>query len=287
MNLSKAFTFIEILIAIGIIVLIIGLTIPAFHYFQSESALNNNAREIISALRLVQAKTVASEAEDSWGVYFNADSYILFKGTSFLARDPAYDKNYQLSKRAEIHEISLAGSDSEIVFERISGATFNYGSVSLRLKAEQDKTRQVYISPTGQIQLSEAIVPDDSARIKDARHIHIDYSRQINTGSEKLILIFDNNGSQVREEIEIAGNLQDGQVFWQGEVSLQKMTIHTHRLNNPDTQICVHRSNQDNDKALMIDISGDSAVSPDLVGYDAQGTTTRGNSVFASDISTQ
>lgn len=292
MNFSKAFTLIETLITISIIVLITVLTIPAFHYFQTESTLNNNAQEIISALRLAQSNTVASEAGDNWGVYFDAASYVLFKGANFAAREPVYDKTYELSKMAEIYEINLAGGGSEIIFERISGATLNYGNVSLRLKAEQDKTRQVYINDVGQFQLSEIIIPSDSARIKDARHVHFDYSRQINASNEQLVLIFDNGGSPVQQEIDIASSLQDGQIFWQGEVlvggSAQKIEIHTHRLNSPDTQFCIHRSNQDNNKALMIDISGDNAISPDLVSYNAQGTTvTKGNSVFVSNVSTK
>ncbi|KKQ96032.1 MAG: hypothetical protein UT42_C0030G0002 [Candidatus Falkowbacteria bacterium GW2011_GWA2_39_24] len=291
-NFSKAFTFIETLIVISIIVLIIALTIPAFRYFQTESTLNNNAQEIISALRLAQSKTIASEARDNWGVYFNAGSYVLFKGTSFSAREPVYDKTYELSKKAEIYEIDLIGGGSEIVFERISGAALDYGSIYLRLKTEQDKNRQIYISDAGQFQLSEITIPSDSARIKDVRHIHLDYSRQIDVNSEKIILIFDSDGSPVQQEIDIADNLQASQIFWQGEVSvngsIQKVKIHTHRLNSWDTQFCIHRSGQDNNETLVIDISGDGAVSPDLVSYDAQGTTaTTGNSIFISDVSAQ
>jgi len=292
MNFSKAFTFIETLIVIGIIVLITGLTIPTFRYFQSDSVLNNNAQEIVSALRLAQSKTIASEFEDNWGIYFNPDSYVLFKGVSFIDREPAYDKTYKLSKRAEIYEINLSLGGSEIVFERISGVVLNYGNISLRLKAEQDKTKQVYISNAGQVQLSEITVPNDSARIKDTRHVHFDYSRQIDTGTEKLVLIFNSEGSPVQKEIDITSNLRDGQIFWQGEVlvngSAQNIEIHTHELNSPNTQFCVHRSGQYNNKSLIIDISGDNSLSPDLVSYNAQGTTvTIGNSVFVSNVSVQ
>ena len=121
----------------------------------------------------------------------------------------------------------------------------------------------------------------DENRIKDSRHVHFDYSRVISTAAERLILTFDYDSSPIIQEIIITDNLQDGQIFWEG----QNIKIQTHRLNNPDTQFSVHRDRRYNTKNLKIEISGDS--SGDLIRYQADGQTIKGNSIYVADPNLQ
>ncbi len=65
------------------------------------------------------------------------------------------------------------------------------------------------------------------------------------------------------------------------EINGQKIKIHTHRLNNPDTLFSVHRDMRFNDEALEISISGD--PSGNLIEYSADGLTTTESSVFVND----
>lgn len=125
--------------------------------------------------------------------------------------------------------------------------------------------------------LPDTLLPSDENRIKDSRHVHFDYSRVISIAAERLILTFDYDGSPIIQEIIIADNLQDGQIFWQG----QNIKIQTHRLNNPDTQFSVYRDRRYNVKSLKIEISSDS--SGDLIRYQADGQTIKGNSIYVAD----
>ena len=96
-----------------------------------------------------------------------------------------------------------------------------------------------------------------------------------------------NPGAVRVKEILIADNLEDNQIYWEGEIDVggetQKLKIHTHRLNAPDTQFCIHRDRRYNNKALNIDISGDGGVTPNLIGYNSEGQTTKGSSIFVSE----
>jgi len=120
-------------------------------------------------------------------------------------------------------------------------------------------------------------LPSDESRIKDSRHVHFDYSRVISIAAERLILTFDYDSSPIIQEIIIADNLQDGQIFWEG----QNIKIQTHRLNSPDTQFSVHRDKRYNTKNLKIEISGDS--SGDLIQYQSDGQTAKGSSIYVTD----
>lgn len=129
--------------------------------------------------------------------------------------------------------------------------------------------------------------PSDESRIKDSRHVHFDYSRPIPlVPTEIITLIFSNPPNpDVSQDIIIADNLIDGQVFWEEEISvggeMQNIKIQTHRLNNPDTQFSLRRDKRYNTKAVRVIISGD--TSGDLIQYQPNGQTAKGNSIYVTD----
>jgi len=291
---SKSFTLIELLVIIGTMIILMALAAPAFRVFQKESDLNNSAEEIINTLRLAQNKTIASEGASQWGVYFDTSTsphqYTLFKGENYASpRDTSFDEIRKLPKRVEIYEINLANGGSEVVFDRIVGTTSHSGKISLRLKTDFTKTRSIYIENSGQVGLTSPTIPSDENRIKDSRHVHFDYFRPIFTFTEDLILTFTYDATTQTETIVIAENLKDGQIYWEREIdvggSIQKLKIHTHRLNNPDSQFCIHRDRRWNDKALKIEISYDGTGY--LIEYSADGLTTNSTSIYVSNLQWQ
>lgn len=277
--MPKSFTLIELLVIVGILIVLTGMSVPAFRFFGRESDLNNATQEIINVLKLAQNKTIASEGASQWGVYFLSDQYILFKGNNYFSREISFDGISRLPESVEIYQTDLNGGNSEAVFDRILGTTNQFGMVDLRLKNDAAKTMTIYIENSGRIGLASPQSPSDENRIKDSRHVHLDYSRTIATSTENLILSFEGG---VKETIVIADNIKDGQIFWQGELK-----IHTHRLNDPilGTQFSIHRDRRYNNQALQIEISGDS--SGYLVGYSADGLSTSKTSIFVANLQWQ
>lgn len=274
----KGFTLIELLIIVGTLMVLIVVADTTISLFEQESDLNNSAEQIINVLRLAQNKTLTSEQDTQWGVYFETDKYVLFKGSDY---NPLETDNeiHNLSKIVEISKIALEGLGSKIVFDRVIGSTNQFGEISLELKTDTSKTKSIYIENSGQIGLTEPSTPSNIARIKDSRHIHFDYSRTINTSFENLFLTFDGD---VIETIVIADYLKDSQIYWEGEVDvageIQQLKIHTHRLNNPDTQFSIHRDRRYNNKSLIVAVSGDASGS--LINYTNDGQESRGSSIY-------
>jgi type II secretory pathway pseudopilin PulG len=290
--MRKGFTLIEALLIIGILFILFFVAFPNFRFFQKESDLKDSSEEIINTLRLAQSKTLASEGASRWGVYFETSTlphqYILFKGESFANRNVLADEIHKLPNSIEIYEIDLWGG-KEVVFEKVTGyasSTSQVGKVSIRLKSDPTKNETIYIENSGLVRLTNPTSVSDSERIKDSRHVHFDYTRQISTSTEAIILTFTYGASTTVKEIIIAENMKDNQIYWDGEVNvggeIQKLKIHTHRLNDPifGTQFCIHRDRRYNNRALKVEISGDSG---DLIEYDAEGGTEKGNSFYVSD----
>ena len=289
-NFSLGLTIIELLTVVTILTILAVISLPVFRLFQKQSDLTNTAEEIINVLRLTQNKTLSSQETSQWGIYFSISTspqeYILFKGTDYTSRDPLYDQIHEVPEDIEIYEIDLAGGGTEVVFKRIIGTTDYSGSISLRLKEDPSKTRQVVVEQSGKVVSSQESAPSDTSRIKDSRHVHFDYSRQIDTLNETLTLTFTYNSSSETRDIIIADNMKGGQIYWEGETditgSLQNIKIHSHRLNDVSlgTELCVHRDERYNDKALTVEISGDGTGN--LISYDEEGQTFQGTSIYAS-----
>jgi len=292
---ENSFTLIEVLTTVGILIILTAISVPAFRTFQKETDLNNSTEEIINTLRLAQNKTIASEGASQWGVYFETSTqphqYTLFQGGSFASRATSSDEVHKLPKSIEIYEIDL-WEGNEVVFEKVTGyasSTSQFGKVSIRLKTDPSKTKEIFIENSGLIGLTTPSTPSDENRLKDSRHVHFDFSRPISTSTENLISTFTYDATTQTETIVIADNMKDGQIYWEGEInvsgSIQKLKIHTHRLNDPDSQFCIHRDRRYNNKALKIEISGD--PSGYLIKYSADGLTTTKTSIYVSNLQWQ
>jgi len=286
---QNSFSLIEILIVVGILLLLGAIAYPAFNVFRNQMALSNSSEEIVNTLRLVQNKTLASEESSQYGVYFDTSSsphqYTFFKGSDYASRDVSYDVVHEIADIVEIYEIDLEGGGNEVVFEKVTGSTYQSGKVSVRLSGDPSRARTIGIRSTGQISIGTEVPPSDTIRTNDSRHVHFDYSRDINTATESIVLNFEGG---VTETIAININLIGGQLFWEGDVDvngeIQRIKIHTHRLNSPDTRFCVHRDRRYNTKALTIDIDDSPDFDPGtLVEYSADGIITDGTSVFIID----
>lgn len=293
---QNSFTLVELLLIVSILIFLTAFSFPVFRYFQRRFDLENSAQEIINTLRLAQNKTLASEGANSWGIYFSTSTvphqYILFKGENFLSRESVFDEVYKLPRSVEIYEINFFAGESEIVFDRVTGLPRQFGKISLKLKIEPSTTKSIYLDNSGQIGLTVPSPPPDENRVKDSRHIHLNYSREISTSTEWLTLTFTYDGSIITKDIPISENLKEGQIYWEGEVNvggkIQKLKIHTHRFNNPDTQFCIHRDRRYNDKALIIEINGD--PDPDLgslISYTAEGEIVNGTSIYVTNLEWQ
>jgi len=283
--MRKGFTLLETTIVIVILVILTLASASFLVVFGRRSALNNNVEEIITVIKYAQSRTLASEDLSQYGVYFDTTTspheYVLFKGVDFLSRDISFDKTYELSKTVDFSNIDLDGGN-EFVFERLTGMTNQPGEISLELKSDITQTETIYIDGFGGIELTVPAVPSENP-VTDSRHIHLNY----NTATEKIVLTFDNG--TVIEEIIIADYL-DGDVFsWEGEVEVgeetQVIKIHTHRLNNPDSQICIHRDRRFNNKSLVVSIDVD--MSGSLADYSSDGLITNYSSIYVSEFNEQ
>ncbi len=289
--MNKGFTIIEIIISITIIAILAAIGITTFFSLKRNSDLNNATQEIANVLRLAQNKTIAYESSGRYGVYFDTttspQSYTLFKGGNYASREVLEDKVYFLPDTVEFQGIDFQGSN-EIVFDRLTGYVDNWGSVSLAFKDDPGGSNDsfggsndVFVSGLGVVGFSQPVVADDAERVKDSRHVHIDYQRIIDTETEYIVLTSEESPVL---QIAISQYLAGGQFDWEGTVDIggqdQELSIHTHWLNDPSeyTQFCVHRDMRFNTAPIEMSVSGDGTGN--FIEYSADGAATTSSSVY-------
>ncbi|OHA62470.1 MAG: hypothetical protein A3E07_03720 [Candidatus Wildermuthbacteria bacterium RIFCSPHIGHO2_12_FULL_45_9] len=284
-NIHRGFTLIEILVILAVAILLSAFAWEGLQGIQEEHELGNEAEKVAQTLRDAQNRATASEEESAYGVKFDMASsphrYILFRGGSFAGGEAIQDS--PLSSRMEFSSANFDGGD-EVVFERIDGSTLQSGAVSLRLAGNSNVMRTIYVEDSGKITWAATTAPSDNDRVTDSRHTHIDYSRVIDTLTESLILDF----GSTTYSIPLNANVSGGQIVWEGEINVsgepQTLKVHTHRLNNPDTQFSVHRDRRLNTKGFVLKISGDPSGSPagKIIEYEDDGSiTSGGESIYA------
>ncbi len=281
---NKGFSLIEILITIAIISFLVGTSIVSYRFFEKGTELESAAQNILFTLKLAQTKTLASEDASVYGVHFENNKYILFKGEIYQ-KGSADNKIYQLPNRLEIHNIDLTNEASSTVFQRIDGKTDQSGVIGLRIISQPDKVKTITIQSFGQIELdanlNECCITN---RLADNRHLHLNLGWGIQN-SITLTLHF----SDVPEKTVDIGmvdyfNPDKTEFDWSETIDVngqnQELHIHTHFLNEFNTILCIHRDRTENNKPLQLLIDA-----KDIISYTTEGEISVG--VYGGTVEVQ
>lgn len=121
----RGFTFVELLIIIGITATLLALTIPLGINFYKKEQIITTTEGVIQALRRAQLQAM-SQADYSFGVYLGSGQtgeYILFRGDSYKNHDD--EEIFYISS-----SVSFSGL-SEVVFSRVEGIPSVSGDIVL------------------------------------------------------------------------------------------------------------------------------------------------------------
>ena len=139
---------VEVLIVIAILAIIATAIIGPFASFRNAQAIKNTNESIIALLNQARVKTLSSENLLQYGVHLQADKAILFSGTSYDV-DASISEVVVSDSKVSISDIALAGGGDDVVFERLTGATDNYGTLVVTLTNTSEGQKTITIAKTG------------------------------------------------------------------------------------------------------------------------------------------
>ncbi len=140
------------LIVIGIVVILTGIIVSAFQKFNRVQSVNKDTETVLETLRLARDQTLASKNENQYGVYFGSTTkIILFPGSSYNPWVITGSQIYFLHSGDTILSTSLNGGGNSVIFQHLTGATNQYGTVTVS-SLTSSSSNNVIIYDTGLVQ---------------------------------------------------------------------------------------------------------------------------------------
>lgn len=139
----KGFTLVEMLLSVAILTLLTGLSLPVYETFVRRNDLDITSQTVVGALRQAATNARGVNEDSVWGVRVQASGITLFKGSSYAARDTAYDDTTVMPG-----SITPSGT-SEVTFTKVSGAPNAAGSITLT--SNTNTTRTITINAEGSV----------------------------------------------------------------------------------------------------------------------------------------
>lgn len=152
LNFSKknlgGFTVLELLMVISIIAILATIVMLSFSSFRNSSALQTTSEDVISVLNKARNNTIASKDGYQYGVHFSANNMTLFRGTSFVSGDSTNEVS-TFDPAIQVASTALAGGGSDVIFQKLTGKTDYYGTLTLQVISDSSKTAVISIEKTG------------------------------------------------------------------------------------------------------------------------------------------
>ncbi|HEY4487347.1 MAG TPA: prepilin-type N-terminal cleavage/methylation domain-containing protein [Candidatus Paceibacterota bacterium] len=152
MRLSHGFALIELLISIAIIMLLSVMTYQTFQVTNSSKVLDTTALNVLTQLREARSLALSSKNAQEWGLHIATSSVTLFESSTYDAGNTT-NVVVPLNALVEIASTTLAGGAADVIFQRLSGETDQYGSIVLSLVASSSQQKTITVYQTGTIEL--------------------------------------------------------------------------------------------------------------------------------------
>jgi len=122
---SRGFTLIEIMLTVAALFIISTTVITSSLLMLRANDLDLAIATTTQSLRAAQLRARAADGDAQWGVSIRVGAITLFRGSSFAARNSAYDETADLAST-----ITPSGI-TEIVYAKNSGLPINSGTLML------------------------------------------------------------------------------------------------------------------------------------------------------------
>lgn len=147
---NKGISFLEIIIIIAVISIITAIVIPNLSSFRNQREIVNVKEDIISLLNEARNSTISSKNSTNYGVHIQTDRAILFPGDVFV--DNVGNKQIDFHPSVNVPTtggVNLSGGGDDVVFERLTGNTENYGTIVIQLVSDSSTQKTIRISSLG------------------------------------------------------------------------------------------------------------------------------------------
>ncbi len=131
---QHGFTLIEMMLTVGIMTLLIGLSLPVYESFVRRNDLEVTAEQLAGTLRRAEAYARAANYSNPWSVEIAGGMITLFQGTNFAGRNTAFDETIDMPD-----SITSTSGLSEVQFAEFTALPNATGTITLTSSASDTK----------------------------------------------------------------------------------------------------------------------------------------------------
>jgi prepilin-type N-terminal cleavage/methylation domain-containing protein len=129
-NKQQGFTIIELAITMGIFAIITSLVTINLLNAQHIASIDSTATTLITDLKQQQVKAMTGDTEgrgiqDSYGVHFETNKYVLFHGTTYTIGESS---NFEVALEGSL----IFTGTGDIIFSQGNGERTGLGSITLK-----------------------------------------------------------------------------------------------------------------------------------------------------------
>jgi|CXWL01.1.fsa_nt_gi prepilin-type N-terminal cleavage/methylation domain-containing protein len=136
----SGFSLVEMLMVIGIVGVVSGVTVPLYRDYQVRNDLNIATEQVTQGLARARLLSQTAQEDSGWGFYVPAG--VLYKGLTYETRDTIADEIYSMPST-----ITITGL-FEVSYSKVKGAPSATGSITLT--ALDNETRSILIQVQNQ-----------------------------------------------------------------------------------------------------------------------------------------
>ena len=138
----QGFTLFEIVIAVSILVVVLGFGLAISPSFYAQQVATSERDTLASLLVHARSEALNNLNQSSHGVEITPDSYTVFQGSTYAARNPDYDETFP---RTAGFAITGPG---EIVFNSLDASVAAPGTITMQ---SGSKTLMIIVNGEGGI----------------------------------------------------------------------------------------------------------------------------------------
>lgn len=134
---ERAFTLLEMLVAVSLMVLIASFFFRSLLDYGHQQSFRKDLSEIKSLIETTRLKTISAETDSQFGVHFLDNALVIYEGAIYSSSSPT---NNVINFSNIDFSTDLTNSDNGFVFSRLYGVPSATGTVQLIYKRDQSTT---------------------------------------------------------------------------------------------------------------------------------------------------
>jgi prepilin-type N-terminal cleavage/methylation domain-containing protein len=100
--MKRGFSIIEVIVVIGIILIMTGLTTSLYSRFYKQNSAANTTVQLAGSLRKAQMYSMNGRRNTRWGVRYGSNTITLFSGYTYANRNTTFDENFSVDASTAI-----------------------------------------------------------------------------------------------------------------------------------------------------------------------------------------